>query len=294
MLNLRRTSRQSAPGFTLIELLVVIAIIALLIGILLPSLRKAREAGRAVVCLSNQRQIGVALMTYANQYKEWIPRESGNSEAIAPGDPRPRNPSGRVPMFPAWFKAWSPTTARADYNISWAFNLRPFMESRAHSNSDDGGMNDRFRDSIFYRDPARPKDDHNIHYVANGMRFSKTPAGVLIPNENECKPPVQLSRLTRTSSVLYLTCFEDDPGNLRSNNYNNTANTDLHLSIFYDIRYVSNINGPESGGLPTGWRRTAVKRHGSGANAMYMDGHASFTTAEVLKSVNTWDDGDYR
>jgi prepilin-type N-terminal cleavage/methylation domain-containing protein len=59
-------------GFTLIELLVVIVIIALLIGLLLPALGRAREVGRTVKCLSNVKQIVACASMYAQDYKEQI------------------------------------------------------------------------------------------------------------------------------------------------------------------------------------------------------------------------------
>ncbi|MCC6422644.1 MAG: DUF1559 domain-containing protein [Phycisphaerales bacterium] len=59
-------------GFTLVELLVVIGIIALLISILMPSLNKARESANRVQCASNMRQLGLAYVQYASDFKGWI------------------------------------------------------------------------------------------------------------------------------------------------------------------------------------------------------------------------------
>jgi prepilin-type N-terminal cleavage/methylation domain-containing protein/prepilin-type processing-associated H-X9-DG protein len=65
----RRTSRKEAGGFSLVELLVVIGIIALLISFLMPSLQKARQQANRVACQSNLRQVGQALLIYANNWK---------------------------------------------------------------------------------------------------------------------------------------------------------------------------------------------------------------------------------
>src|SRR5437868_3435057 len=60
-------------GFTLVELLVVIGVIALLISILLPTLNRAREAGFKLKCLSNLRQLGLALLAYENDNQGKFP-----------------------------------------------------------------------------------------------------------------------------------------------------------------------------------------------------------------------------
>jgi len=64
-------NRRSA--FTLIELLVVIAIIAILAAILFPVFAQAREKARAITCVSNQKQIGLALLQYVQDYDEYLP-----------------------------------------------------------------------------------------------------------------------------------------------------------------------------------------------------------------------------
>ncbi len=70
--------KRTRAGFTLIELLVVIAIIAILAAILFPVFQKVRENARRTQCLSNEKQIGIAVMQYTQDYDEAYPQATGH------------------------------------------------------------------------------------------------------------------------------------------------------------------------------------------------------------------------
>lgn len=115
--------------FTLIELLVVIAIIGILASMLLPSLTKARKAAQAAVCTSNQKQIGVAFMSYASTFNgAWA-----YGLSVAAGDIGANLPSNsRPPMEVLWDDIGESNEvficpldpSPEDYNF-WSFSVKP-------------------------------------------------------------------------------------------------------------------------------------------------------------------------
>ena len=119
-------NRKSRAGFTLIELLVVVAIIGLLAAILFPVFAKAREKARQTACLSNQKQIGLALMQYAQDNDETLPYNA-NSPAFGFGS----NISfGTInfatPADAQWVTNW--ISAIYPYSKSWAILVCPSMQ----------------------------------------------------------------------------------------------------------------------------------------------------------------------
>src|SRR5438093_5009787 len=76
---LRLQRRFAAKGFTLIELLVVIAIIAVLAGLLLPTLIKAKTKAQGIQCLNHLRQLSLSWMMYADDNNEKIPPNNLNA-----------------------------------------------------------------------------------------------------------------------------------------------------------------------------------------------------------------------
>jgi prepilin-type N-terminal cleavage/methylation domain-containing protein/prepilin-type processing-associated H-X9-DG protein len=92
MTNCEKTSQnRTTRGFTLIELLVVIAIIAVLLAIIMPTMRKIKEVARETACKSNLRNVGLAVVMYLDDNERKIPDTGGSNGFLwdnADGTPR--------------------------------------------------------------------------------------------------------------------------------------------------------------------------------------------------------------
>jgi prepilin-type N-terminal cleavage/methylation domain-containing protein len=82
-----RLSNETEPGFTLIELLVVIAIIAILAGMLLPALSRAKAKGQAISCVNNLKQLATAAVVYSGDYRDFWPLNNAGDDTVNLANP---------------------------------------------------------------------------------------------------------------------------------------------------------------------------------------------------------------
>ena len=233
---------RKGTGFTLIELLVVIAVISLLIALLIPALRAAKEQGQRAVCMSNLRQLTLAWIAYATEHDSRLaPGRAFGNRASSPGGSK-----------------------RTIHLRGWAgWDLSVYRPSFAPS-PDEGSLWPWIRNVEVYRCP-RGEPGHAVTYstvvAANGCAVE----GTYVEDSGKWEG-VTLGRRVG-STVLKLTRMTDivSPGAGQRAVFIDMGETPSSLDFYVHYLYPQ-----------WKWSSPPPIRHGDGTTLSMADGHAEY------------------
>lgn len=243
------TIRPSRQGFTLIELLVVIAIIAILAAILFPVFAQAREKARQTSCLSNEKQLGLGVMMYAQDYDETFP-----------------------------IGGWGNATGQS----RWYWDVQPYMKSQlirqcpssryakdissSHVWNSNYGLNSNLSG---WDQWANVKSLAAVSVPADTVLFTEADTTKIGGQAAPALAPGVVGDSTKWKDVGVGPCDWD------------VAAPD---QWDYNATWAGG-RGYDPAYFQSDWKRVPIPRHNGGANVTYTDGHAKWMRNERLTGV---------
>ena len=268
-------------GFTLIELLVVIAIIALLIGILMPSLSAARGQAKTSVCLANLKRLGTGMLLYMNDHRDQFP-----PYRLKKGRPRPEadtyvNKWGR--QMPRW--QWFVDSQE----VGPVIDPEPFQNEIDSSGKfgdksiGKGGESGREMTNKYFVCPSlRDEFEFDVRNGAYGYNYQYLGNSRQGKDENRWDNfPVSLSRLRSAGQTVLLA---DSRGGGRLHGKHSYALDPPRLAVERNaVKFSPSENDVEEG-IDVGlYRYSPVEmRHRDRGNVLFVDGHVAAMTLDEL------------
>lgn len=288
-------------GFTLVELLVVIGIIAVLISVLLPVLGRVREQGNQVKCMSNLRQLGMAMVQYATDNKGYFP-------AAARGVPRPFEPAGGGKSYAHDWVYWQqPNLPGQSPALFWPTTntTRDLKDQSPERGAIAKYLGKSFSTQLFIC-PSDQREPTNINSV--WYRYSYCMNGFLSStfDQFDSQSYNYFGRLAKLSSIRYASnvvmLLEESESSINDGDCTIVrlepagANTwgiypgGSARSDWLAIRHDKKRRNPENVVAP-GLDKPNIPNSAARGNVAFADGHVEYVTREYVHSADGrhWD-----
>ena len=242
---------QKGRGFTLVELLTVIAIISLLMGILIPVIQMAKKQAKAVYCISNLRQIGIALSAYALENKDFIPRALDDVKWIQ--------------VFISYLGEKS--RGIEDYRKVEVFQCPSFPSTGEGSNG-------------YYN------KEQTVDYVVNAWNMDNPRLSSDGTGGNQQRNPTKLSNIKMPAMRVYMA--DNEAGDWRPVIRDEYDLDNVNNMNYLDVWSTTHLPASEQETTGVNGRRVAAERHrGKGCNNLFFDGHAEWLHKDE-NTVSYW------